>query len=230
MPAWSTLRRRLAAASASLVVQAPSVISSLATFLAQSSRRADRPTNRRAARILTRQLPIPCCTKASTFGGMRADAPARRAAEWLLLGWPIAASDRQLFSAQRGRALTGAPRDDPRPGAARRFFRGPASTRLRLSVSTARRTARGCRPRDRRRGHRGRVPGDLTRRGPTIFAGYWRAPESTARAYPTPTATTDPATVRDRRPRGEYYRYRRTLSRTGRARGMKGARRGSRGA
>ncbi len=110
--------------------------------------------------------------------------------EWMVRGW--AERGVQIvnyFGSNEGAALTGSPKDIPDPGQRAKFFARAGVERPLPHVSYSHiSTARKIRTRlvdpetDEEVTQPG-VPGELRVAGPTVFCGYFRAPEQTARAF-----------------------------------------------
>ena len=88
------------------------------------------------------------------------------------------------FGSNEGAALTGSPIDIPDPALRARYFAraGVGQPHSRISTAAKIRT-RLVDPDSGRDITEPGVPGELRVSGPTIFAGYWRAPELSARAF-----------------------------------------------
>ena len=88
------------------------------------------------------------------------------------------------FGSNEGASLTGAPRDVPDPAARARYFPRAGVAGFDWSVSTTRKIATRLVDLDSGQDieEAGR-PGELRFSGPTIFSGYFNAPELTARAF-----------------------------------------------
>lgn len=129
--------------------------------------------------------------------------------EALVRGWAARGVEIvNYFGSNEGAALTGAPRDIPDPALRARFFPRAGVDGYDWSVSTARKIR--TRLVDPEIGVEvvapGR-PGELRVSGPTIFAGYWRAPEATARAFDADGFYRSGDLFEIDGPRGEYYRF-----------------------
>jgi acyl-CoA synthetase (AMP-forming)/AMP-acid ligase II len=88
------------------------------------------------------------------------------------------------FGSNEGASLTGAPRDVPDPAVRARYFPRAGVPGFDWTVSTARKIS--TRLVDLESGRdieEAGVPGELRFAGPTIFSGYYRAPELTERAF-----------------------------------------------
>lgn len=105
--------------------------------------------------------------------------------DWMVCGF--AARGVQIvnyFGSNEGAALTGSPVDIPEPALRARYFAraGVGVPHSRISTAGKIRTRLVCPDSGREITEPG-VPGELRVSGPTLFAGYWRAPELTARAF-----------------------------------------------
>lgn len=105
--------------------------------------------------------------------------------DWMVCGF--AARGVQIvnyFGSNEGAALTGSPVDIPDPALRARYFAraGVGVPHSRISTAGKIRTRLVCPDSGREITEPG-VPGELRVSGPTLFAGYWRAPELTARAF-----------------------------------------------
>jgi acyl-CoA synthetase (AMP-forming)/AMP-acid ligase II len=105
--------------------------------------------------------------------------------EWMVRGW--AERGVQIvnyFGSNEGAALTGSPKDIPDPGQRAKFFARAGVERPFSHISTARKIrTRLVDPETEEEVIRPGVPGELRVSGPTVFCGYFRAPEQTARAF-----------------------------------------------
>lgn len=128
---------------------------------------------------------------------------------WMVAGW----AERGVrivnyFGSNEGTALTGSPRDIPDPALRAQYFpcggvgqpysvistAAKIRTRLVDPDAEAEITAPG-------------VPGELRVSGPTIFAGYFRAPEQTARAFDAQGGYRSGDLFEIAGERGQFYRY-----------------------
>ena len=129
--------------------------------------------------------------------------------EWMVRGW--AERGVQIvnyFGSNEGAALTGSPKDIPDPGLRAKFFARAGVERAFSHISTARKirtrlvdpdteleiTATG-------------IPGELRVSGPTVFCGYFRAPEQTARAFDAQGCYRSGDLFEIAGEHGEFYRF-----------------------
>ena len=105
--------------------------------------------------------------------------------EWVVQGWADRGVDViNYFGSNEGAALTGSPLDIPQPAQRARYFaRGGTPERF-SKISTAQKIrTRLVDPDTGAEVTAPGVPGELRVSGPTIFTGYFRNPEATARAF-----------------------------------------------
>lgn len=105
--------------------------------------------------------------------------------EWMVRGW--AERGVQIvnyFGSNEGAALTGSPRDIPDPELRAKYFARAGVDRPFSQISTARKIRTRLVDPDTEEDVRSPgIPGELRVSGPTVFAGYFRAPDQTARAF-----------------------------------------------
>ncbi len=105
--------------------------------------------------------------------------------EWMVQGW----ADRGVaivnyFGSNEGAALTGAPVDIPEAVRRARYFARGGTPERYSKISTANKIrTRLVDPDTEREITEPGVPGEMRVAGPTIFSGYFRNPEATARAF-----------------------------------------------
>jgi acyl-CoA synthetase (AMP-forming)/AMP-acid ligase II len=105
--------------------------------------------------------------------------------EWMVQGW----ADRGVaivnyFGSNEGAALTGAPVDIAEPAMRARYFARYGTPERFSKISTAAKIrTRLVDPETEREITERGVPGEMRVSGPTIFNGYFRNPEATARAF-----------------------------------------------
>jgi acyl-CoA synthetase (AMP-forming)/AMP-acid ligase II len=88
------------------------------------------------------------------------------------------------FGSNEGAALSGSARDIPDPGLRAQFFPRTGVEGFQWSISTTKKIrTRLVDPETGAEITEAGVPGELRFKGPTIFSGYYRAPELTARAF-----------------------------------------------
>jgi acyl-CoA synthetase (AMP-forming)/AMP-acid ligase II len=88
------------------------------------------------------------------------------------------------FGSNEGAALSGSARDIPDPGLRAQFFPRTGVDGFQWSISTTKKIrTRLVDPETGAEITEAGVPGELRFKGPTIFSGYYRAPELTARAF-----------------------------------------------
>ena len=129
---------------------------------------------------------------------------------WLVSGWAERHGVQivNCFGSNEGAALTGSPRDIPDPALRALFFPRAGVDGYEWSVSTARKIR--TRLVDPETGATITEPGrtgELQVAGPTIFAGYYRAPELTARAFDDEGFYRSGDLFEIAGPRGEYYKF-----------------------
>jgi acyl-CoA synthetase (AMP-forming)/AMP-acid ligase II len=105
--------------------------------------------------------------------------------EWVVQGWADRGVDViNYFGSNEGAALTGSPLDIPQPAARARYFARSGTPEAFSKISTAQKIrTRLVDPDSGAEVTRPGVPGELRVTGPTIFSGYFRNPEATARAF-----------------------------------------------
>ena len=129
--------------------------------------------------------------------------------DWMVAGW--AARGVQIvnyFGSNEGAALTGSPRDIPDPALRAQFFARGGVGQAHSVISTAAkiRTWLADPDTDAVIDAPG-VPGELRVSGPTIFAGYFRAPELTARAFDALGGYRTGDLFEIAGEQGQFYRY-----------------------
>lgn len=112
------------------------------------------------------------------------------------------------FGSNEGAALTGSPVDIADPGLRARYFAraGVGQPFSRISTAAKIRTRLVDPDSGEEITEPGR-PGELRVSGPTIFAGYWRAPEQTARAFDEQGAYRSGDLFEIAGERGQFYRF-----------------------
>ncbi|MBL8385439.1 MAG: acyl--CoA ligase [Burkholderiales bacterium] len=130
--------------------------------------------------------------------------------EWMVRGFgeKYGVQIVNYFGSNEGASLTGAPRDVPDPAARAQYFPRAGRPEFDWSVSTARRIR--TRLVDLATGadieEPGRV-GELRFAGPTIFSGYFNAPELTARAFDDQGFYRTGDLFEIAGPQNQYYRH-----------------------
>ena len=112
------------------------------------------------------------------------------------------------FGSNEGAALTASPRDIADPALRARCFARAGVEQAFSCISTAAKIR--TRLVDPDSGHEitaAGVPGELRVSGPTLFAGYWRAPELTARAFDEQGAYRSGDLFEIAGERGQFYRF-----------------------
>ncbi len=206
MAGWSTCMAAWLRLGATVVQHHPF---GLATFLQQlRDERIDYTVAPPA--ILTRLLQDERLLEGIDFGRLRrigsGSAPL---SEPMVEGWARRGVEIvNYFGSNEGAALTGSPRDIPDPARRARCFPRAGVPGYEWSVSTARKIrTRLVDPQTGEDVTRAGVPGELRVSGPTIFAGYWRAPEATARAFDAQGYYRTGDLFEIDGERGEYYRF-----------------------
>jgi len=112
------------------------------------------------------------------------------------------------FGSNEGASLTGSTLDVPDPALRARFFPrfGAGNFRWQLPISERVRS-RLVDPASGEEITIAGVPGELRMAGPAIFAGYWQAPEATARAFDAEGFYRTGDLFEIAGDRGEYYRF-----------------------
>jgi acyl-CoA synthetase (AMP-forming)/AMP-acid ligase II len=136
--------------------------------------------------ILNQMLREPALLEGIDFGRLsRIGSGSAPLSEWMVCGF--AERGVQIvnyFGSNEGAALTGSPRDIADPAQRARFFARAGVGQPFSSISTAAKIR--TRLVDPDSGEEIATPGrvgELRVAGPTVFAGYWRAPELTAKAF-----------------------------------------------
>lgn len=129
---------------------------------------------------------------------------------WLVSGWAERHGVQivNYFGSNEGAALTGSPLDIPDPSLRAQYFPRAGVDGFEWSVSTARKIR--TRLVDPETGEAITAPGrigELRVAGPTIFAGYYRAPELTARAFDDEGFYRSGDLFEIAGPRGEFYKF-----------------------
>ena len=206
MAGWSTCMAAWLRLGATVVQHHPF---GLSTFLAQlRDERIDYTVA--APAILTRLLQEPSLLEGVDLHRLRrigsGSAPL---SEWAMAGWAARGVEVvNYFGSNEGAALTGSPRDVPDPVLRARHFPRAGVEGFDWSISTARRIR--TRLVDPDSGDEVTVPGrpgELRVSGPTIFSGYWRAPQASARAFDAQGFYRTGDLFEIAGPRGEYYRF-----------------------
>jgi acyl-CoA synthetase (AMP-forming)/AMP-acid ligase II len=129
--------------------------------------------------------------------------------EWMLRGW--AERGVQIvnyFGSNEGAALTGSPRDIPDPGQRAQFFARAGVQCAHSHISTARKIrTRLVDPHTELEITAPGVAGELRVSGPTVFSGYFRAPEQTAAAFDAQGYFRTGDLFEIAGERGEFYRF-----------------------
>ena len=129
--------------------------------------------------------------------------------DWMVAGW--AERGVQIvnyFGSNEGAALTGSPRDIPDPALRARFFARGGVGQAHSVISTAAKIrTRLVDPETEAEITAPGVPGELRVSGPTIFAGYFRAPALTAKAFDVQGGYRTGDLFEIAGERGQFYRY-----------------------